>query len=179
LEGGYDPEGISMAAENVVRAMLGWQASARSSSKEDLCPPQPLPSTVWKADASMGADYLMSLSPELQTDTPQHDYAFNAVRTDQLGVLAVPMRASNEFAQRPEAVLDAVRRRLNTLPAWRDMAQALGVARVFPELDEHAGACELAAEAEKFDGLLEWTGSDFEGLQRCFPAPPAPVGQTQ
>jgi hypothetical protein len=122
LEGGYDPEGISMAAENVVRAMLGWQASARSSSKEDLCPPQPLPSTVWKADASMGADYLMSLSPELQTDTPQHDYAFNAVRTDQLGVLAVPMRASNEFAQRPEAVLDAVRRRLNTLPAWRDQS---------------------------------------------------------
>jgi hypothetical protein len=169
LEGGYNPEGISMAADNVVRALLGWQASARASSSDPVPAPQLLPSTSWSADVMSGDTYLDALAPELRSDNLRHGHAFN-VLSDERGVLGSPMRAKHAFASRPEAVLDAVRRRLNALPAWQRLAADMGVQRVFRELP-----IDLSDEAEALDLLLETTAvKDFDQgslPQRAFAAP--------
>lgn len=161
LEGGYSPEKISLAAENVVRGFLG-RKYAKGNGDDSITERAWEPATPWRRETF-----------------PSPDHACTATSARRATPLGTPWRAPHTVLHkilrcapgkkaimsplaRPEAVLEHLRRSLNAEPAWQDRAAAAGVERVFdvcdfagdgePSVEEEAGFLESVLQSLPKDG---------------------------
>jgi hypothetical protein len=156
----YSPEKLGLAAENVVRGLLGRaRASGRlRASAADA-----------KADDADGPSWPPALEPRATMPSPRGPVAASATRRTPLGL---PWRAfdAREFSARPgvpgaprtlrlarpEAVLESLRRALNAEPFWAAVAGA--GKRVFPEMafEERDDEPSVGEEASWLEAALDF-----------------------
>jgi acetoin utilization deacetylase AcuC-like enzyme len=133
LEGGYNPEKISLAAENAVRGLLGL---AHASGRSQAVGATPL-DLEYSADGAWSA-----LKWPPRTVFPSPHKSASSHRKTPLGsrwrvhdetiypILCGHGSVRGRLA-RPEAVLEGLRRALIAEPAWQRVALEAGIARVF------------------------------------------------